>query len=48
MTALRYDAELITLSEEQLLAGDVNKDGSVDSLDAILILRYDAGLIENF
>ncbi len=48
MTALRYDAELVTLSDDQLLAGDVNGDGSVDSLDAILILRYDAGLIENF
>ncbi len=48
MTALRYDAELITLEDEQALAGDVNGDGAVDSLDAILILRYDAGLIENF
>ena len=48
MTALRYDAELIDLSDEQLMAGDVNGDGSVNSLDAILILRYDAGLIESF
>ncbi len=48
MTALRYDAELVTLDDNQLLAGDVNGDGSVDSLDAILILRYDAGLIEGF
>ncbi len=48
MTALRYDAELVTLSGDQLLAGDVNGDGSVDSLDAILILRYDAGLVASF
>ncbi len=48
MTALRYDAELITLTDEQLNLGDVNGDGSVDSLDAILILRYDAGLIDRF
>lgn len=48
MTVLRYDAELIDLSDEQLIAGDVNDDDSVDSLDAILILRYDAGLIDSF
>ena len=48
MTALRADAELIELTDEQLSAADVNGDGSVDSLDAILILRYDAGLIESF
>ncbi len=48
MIALRYDAELITLTDAQTLAGDVNGDDAVDSLDAILILRYDAGLIESF
>ncbi len=48
MTVLRYDAELVTLTDEQLNLGDVNGDGSVDSLDAILILRYDAGLIDKF
>ncbi len=48
MTALRYDAELIELTDAQITAADVNGDGSVDSLDAILMLRYDAGLIEEF
>ena len=48
MQVLRYDAELIELTDEQLVAGDVNGDGSVNSLDAILILRYDARLIEEF
>ncbi len=48
MTALRYDAELVDLSETQMSLGDVNSDGAVDSLDAILILRYDAGLVEEF
>ncbi len=48
MSVLRSDAELITLTDEQLTLGDVNGDGSVDSLDAILILRYDAGLIDEF
>ncbi len=48
MMALRYDAELITLTEAQTTAGDVNGDECVDALDAILILRYDAGLIESF
>ncbi len=48
MTALRYDAELIELTDAQITAADVNDDGSVDSLDAILMLRYDAGLIESF
>ncbi len=48
MTALRYDAELVTLTDEQLAIGDVNNDGEVNSLDAILILRYDAGLITSF
>ncbi len=28
--------------------GDVNGDGEVNSLDAIKILRYDAGLITSF
>ncbi len=48
MTVLRYDAELVELSDDELTAGDVNGDGCVDSLDAILILRYDAGLIDSF
>ncbi len=48
MVALRYDAELVTLSADQITLGDVNSDGAVDSLDAILILRYDAGLVDSF
>ncbi len=48
MMALRYDADLVDLSDTQMSLGDVNSDGAVDSLDAILILRYDAGLIDEF
>ncbi len=48
MAALRYDAELMDLTDVQLSVGDVNDDGSVNSLDAIFILRYDAGLITSF
>lgn len=33
-------------TEPAFLLGDVNDDGDVDLSDAILILRYDAGLIE--
>ncbi len=48
MAVLRADAELIELTDAQLIAADVNGDGCVDSLDAIMILRYDAGLIDSF
>ena len=48
MIVLRYDAELIELTDTQLAAADVNGDDSASSLDAILILRYDAGLINSF
>lgn len=45
---LRYDAEIISFTEEQADNGDVNGDGTVNSLDAAMILRYDSGLIDNF
>ena len=46
--AVHLDAELIELNDKQIQAADVNKDGSVDFLDAIQILRYDAELIDSF
>lgn len=41
---LRYDAMLITLDDDALMAADVNFDGDVNSLDAAAILKYDAGI----
>lgn len=39
---LKYSAEMISLSGEQLLAADVNKDSLQDSRDAVVILQYSA------
>lgn len=41
---LKYDANLIDLSDEQKVRSDVNGDGEVNSLDAAKILREDAGI----
>ncbi len=46
--ALRYDAGIIDLTDDQLAIGDVNGDGEVNNIDAALILKFDAGIIENF
>ena len=48
ITVLRYDAEIIQLTDNQMKAAEVNKDGKVDFLDAITILRYDAEIIDSF
>ena len=48
ITVLRYDAEIIQLTDNQMKAAEVNKDGKVDFLDAITILRYDAEIINSF
>ena len=48
ITVLRYDAEIIQLTNNQMKAAEVNKDGKVDFLDAITILRYDAEIIDSF
>lgn len=45
---LKYDAQLISFEDWQLLAGDVNGDGAADNLDAAQILKLDAGLITEF
>ena len=42
---LRFDAELETLTEEQYLAADVNRDRVSDSSDASVILTYAADII---
>ncbi|MEG1835340.1 MAG: dockerin type I repeat-containing protein [Oscillospiraceae bacterium] len=44
---LRYEAQLIQLSPEQIVAADVTADGRVSSGDAIKILRYEAQLIDS-
>jgi hypothetical protein len=44
--AARYGAELITLTPNQLLAGDVSGNGQVTAFDAGLIART-AGMIAN-
>lgn len=46
--ALRYSVGLVELSAEQLIAGDVNLDGSVDEVDASLILQRSVFLIDSF
>ena len=45
---LKYDAEEITLTEEQKRRADVNGDGDVDSVDALFILQYSQGLRDAF
>jgi hypothetical protein len=42
---LQHDAGLIVLAEYAFLAGDVNKNGSVTSMDAYYILQYVVDLI---
>ena len=41
---LRYDAGLISLSDFQQIAGDVNASGAVNAFDAALIMRKAVGL----
>ena len=48
ITVLRFDAEIIQLTDNQMKAAEVNKDSKVDFLDAITILRYDAEIIDSF
>ena len=47
LTMPAYDIEVsaIFLAESRYDHGDINRDGLVDSADAILLLRYDAGLV---
>jgi len=44
-TILKYDADLIPLSDLALLSADVNWNSEVNSLDAAMILKYDASLL---
>ncbi|MEG1846654.1 MAG: leucine-rich repeat protein, partial [Oscillospiraceae bacterium] len=46
--ALRAEAKLITLSQEELWAADVTGDSEVTAADAIKILRFEAKLITAF
>ena len=45
---LKFDAYMIELDTDELVAADVNGDGAVNSLDAAMILKYDVGIITNF
>ena len=36
------------LNQEQVMSGDVNWDGSLDSVDSLMILREVVGLTESF
>lgn len=45
---LQYVADLIELTPDQLLAGDVTGDGTLSTLDASLILQFQVGLIDRF
>jgi hypothetical protein len=52
---LSTDALLVLQLSAQLIAGlpcaqygDVNGDGRIDTLDALLILQFAAGLIDSF
>ena len=44
----KYIAGLVTLSDTQKAAADVNNDGSVSIIDATQIQKYIAGLIDKF
>ncbi|MEO8603918.1 MAG: dockerin type I repeat-containing protein [bacterium] len=45
---LQVIADLRTFTADQTLAGDVTGDGTLSTLDASLILKFQAGLIEQF
>lgn len=45
---LQYNAELISLTDEQVQAGDVNRDGQSDTTDASVILQMAAEKINTF
>ena len=36
------------MNEKQLFVGDVDGDGEVNIADALMISRYDAGLLDEF
>ncbi len=45
---LKYLVDASSLTETQKLSADVNDDGDVDILDALIIARYVAGVISKF
>jgi hypothetical protein len=44
----RAAAQLLTLSPNQIIAGDVTGDGTISAFDASLVGRFSAGLIDHF
>ncbi len=47
-TVLRYDAGIMGLTAQQLMAADANGDRAVNNVDASQILKLDAGIIDGF
>ena len=41
---LKYDARLITFTDEQLVLADINEDGRINAYDATLVLEKDVGI----
>lgn len=41
-------AGIINLTAEQQISGDTTHDGKVNTADAVLILKYAAGMITEF
>lgn len=48
LVILKYLARLSDLDEESLFWADVTKDGMVDAMDALQILKYSSGIIDDF
>ena len=44
MLVMKYDAGLLSLSNDEIKRADLNGDGKIDSCDAVYILRIAAGL----
>ena len=45
---LKAAAGMIQLDENQIKAGDCNRDDKVNTADAVLILKFAAGMISEF
>ena len=48
LLALQQSVRLVSLGDASSVAADVNEDGSIDALDALLILQVSVDLIPSF